>query len=148
MWDYVKAFPPIRILLGTIQSPRKMLFFNSLVLAICFTGISAFAFLVCAIFYQSARAQNSQDTIFINWFVLGWVGILMTAICVIGMRGAHLVSFELLLVYFWGITMMVGPLILTAVAGFDFYLFIQIWINHYWESPSFSQVNCTFISDN
>ena len=146
MLEYITSLPPVRFVLGVVQSTRKLLFFNSLILAICFTAVAAFAFLISALFYQSAKAQNSQDTIFINWFAFGLVGISMTAICIIGMRGAHLVSFELLLVYFWGITMLIGPLVMAAVAGFDFYLFIGIWFSKYWESASFTQVSTPFTS--
>jgi hypothetical protein len=70
----------------------------------------------------------------------GVIGIFMVSICIIGMRGAHLVSFELLLIYFWGITMFIGPLILAAAAGFNFYFYMTVWITHYWDSASFSLV--------
>lgn len=65
----------------------------------------------------------------------------MVSICIVGMRGAHLVSFELLLIYFWGITMFIGPLVLAVAAGFNFYFYMTVWITHYWESASFSLVS-------
>lgn len=79
-------------------------------------------------------------------FLKGIIGIFMVSICIVGMRGAHLVSFELLLIYFWGITMFIGPLVLAVAAGFNFYFYMTVWITHYWESSSFSLVIFNTIS--
>lgn len=116
---------------------RQLLFVNNLILALCSIVLAGFSFLVCALFYQSSAANS----VFTNWFALGVVGLSLTSICIIGMRGAHLVSLELLLFYFWGIAMFIGPLILGTVAGFGFIDYIEIWFKHSWEAPEFDEVS-------
>ncbi len=115
---------------------RQLLFVNNLILALCSILLAGFSFLVCALFWKGTGA----DSIFANWLALGLVGLSLMSICIIGMRGAHLVSLELLLFYFWGVAMFIGPLILATVAGFDFINYIEIWFKHSWETPVFEAV--------
>ena len=127
---------PLRYILTT--SPRKALFLNSLIIALTSMATAAFSFFICVIFYQSAADQG--DKTFYNWLILGLVSCALTSICIIGMRGAHLVSLELLMIHFWGITIFIAPLILGTVAGFDFYFYLSIWFRHQWETPVFLEV--------
>lgn len=60
------------------------------------------------------------------------------------MRGAHLVSLDLLLAYFWGIIVCLVPLLLALFACFNISLYTKIWFKHNWELPSFDQVRRIF----
>ena len=46
------------------------------------------------------------------------------------MRGAHLVSLELLLTYFWGIAVLISPLGSAIFAVFNISFYTKIWIKH------------------
>ena len=132
--------------IAMIPTQRKVLAFNMLVLCLSLSSMACFSLVVCYLFYDTA---NSEDTIFYNWLVLCFIEVCMSSVCVVGLRGVHLLSFEMLLLYFWGVTMFFGPLIMSAVAGFDFYLFLQIWFKHSWTTALFSQVKplqcCSYI---
>jgi hypothetical protein len=76
-----------------LVNPRKLLLLNSLVMFICAISLFVFTSLVCITFYQSAANQaNSQafSSIY-NWIALGAAGFGLSILCIIGMRGAHLV---------------------------------------------------------
>jgi len=124
-----------------IPTQRKVLAFNMLLLFLSLSSMACFSLVVCYLFYDTA---NSEDTIFYNWLVLGMIEVIMSWVCVVGLRGVHLLSFEMLLLYFWGVTMFFGPLIMSAVAGFDFYLFLKIWIKHSWVTAMFSEFRRAF----
>ena len=62
----------------------------------------------------------------------------------IGLRGAHLVSLELLLTYFWGIIVFIVPLVLGLFACFNFLAYTRIWFKHAWTLDSFAQVRKLF----
>lgn len=49
---------------------------------------------------------------------------------IVGMRGAHLVSLELLLTYFWGIAVLISPLGSAIFAVFNISFYTKIWIKH------------------
>src|SRR4051812_43947298 len=72
------------------------------------------------------------------------VGLGLTVTAIIGMRGAHLVSLELLLTYFWGIIMLVVPLLLGLFACFNFFAYTRIWFKHAWNLENFSEVRHIF----
>ncbi len=76
----------------------------------------------------------------IVWLGLAIVGSCLAIACIIGMRGAHLVSLDLLLTYFWGILIFIAPLLLGTVAAFKFYMFMETWFYHQWELPTFGEV--------
>jgi len=71
---------------------------------------------------------------------LGVVGIGLTITCIVGLRGAHLVSLEHLLTYFWGTIIFIAPLIVSTVAAFRFSLTVASWMTHYWDQPSFASM--------
>jgi len=75
---------------------------------------------------------------------LSILGAILTSVCIVGMRGAHLVSLSLLLTYFWGMIIFVGPLLLGVVACFDFYEYMNVWLNHQWEQPNFHGLHVLF----
>ena len=56
------------------------------------------------------------------------------------MRGAHIVSFDILLSYFWGIIVFIAPLGLGTMVAFTFYQYIGIWFNHQWSQSSFLKI--------
>lgn len=51
-------------------------------------------------------------------------------VSIVGMRGAHLVSLELLLTYFWGIAVLISPLGSAIFAVFNISFYTKIWIKH------------------
>jgi hypothetical protein len=120
-------------------SPRKFLFLLIFLVAIFSLCISGFAIFLTELFYT--RGDPSS---FINWLGLAIVGLCLTSICIIGMRGTHLVNLELLLTYFWGITVFISGLSLSVVACFSFYEYIQSWFTHSWSEPSFEGVRSFF----
>jgi hypothetical protein len=85
--------------------------------------------------------QNANGVLFytgwINWLLLVIVGGLLTVTAVVGMRGAHLVSLELLLSYFWGIIVLIAPLVLGVFAVFNISFYTRIWFQHQWDQPEF-----------
>jgi hypothetical protein len=60
------------------------------------------------------------------------------------MRGAHQVSLELLLSYFWGILVLFAPLLLGIFAVFNISFYTRIWFKHQWEEPDFRTIRLTF----
>ena len=132
---------------------RKVLALNMLILFLSLSLMACFSLVVCYLFYETA---NSEETIFYNWLALGIIEVCMSWVCVIGLRGVHLLSFEMLLLYFWvsescrhmgtypniachhancrddGVWMF--------VAGLDFYYFLEIWFRHSWHTSMFSKV--------
>ncbi len=85
-----------------------------------------------------------SGTGWINWFGLSIVGICLAITAIIGMRGAHLVSLELLLTYFWGIIVFIAPLLLGLFACFNFFLYTRVWFRHAWTLDNFMQVRELF----
>lgn len=62
------------------------------------------------------------------------------------MRGAHIVSLEILLSYFWGIIVFIAPLLLGTLVAFYFYKDIKIWVTHQWSRSSFLKIRLAFCS--
>ena len=62
----------------------------------------------------------------------------------VGMRGAHLVSLDLLLSYFWGIIVLIAPLLLGIFAVFNISFYTRIWFKHQWDKPDFIDVRRLF----
>lgn len=130
---------------ANLLKPRKLLMLNNFLMAICAIVLSGSAVLVCVTFYQSsAESTSSRFTSLYNWILLSLAGLGLLALCVIGMRGAHLVSLELLLFYFWGVAFFISPLILETVICFDFYVYLSTYLTHNWELPEFSEVRQYF----
>jgi hypothetical protein len=80
----------------------------------------------------------------LNWIGLAVVGACLMTTCIIGLRGTHIVNLDLLLTFFWGIMIFIGPFILAIVVGFDFYLFLYIYFDHWWSSSSFRGIRQLF----
>ena len=107
------------------RDSRKVLFSINLIIAVCSLCLSGFSAYLAALLYD----PNFFST-WINWMGLSIVGVSLAVTCIVGMRGAHLVSLDLLLTYFWGITVFVAPLLLGIVACFDFYSYLNVFFQH------------------
>ena len=79
-----------------------------------------------------------------NWLVLVFVSTFLVMASIVGMRGAHLVSLELLLTYFWAIIVLIAPLLLGLFAVFNFSFYSRIWYKHQWSTPNFYYVRRLF----
>ena len=80
---------------------------------------------------QPTKYDNDTVMFMLNWlsllydpgFATGWivwlglsiVGLCLSITCAIGMRGAHVVSLDMLLSYFWGVIVFIGPLVIGRV---------------------------------
>jgi membrane-associated HD superfamily phosphohydrolase len=75
-------------------SQRKVLIFSNFVLAICSLALFVFSMIVCVTFYRDTTAADLRGTFnsLYNWLLLALAGLCLAVICVIGMRGAYLVS--------------------------------------------------------
>lgn len=73
----------------------------------------------------------------LNWIVLTCIGFLLLILCIIGFRGASSVNLELLLTFFWGMMIFIAPIILGVVSCFDFYTYIELFLQHGWQGNSF-----------
>jgi len=106
---------------------------------------------MCALFYQSVQVsvsgENSEGTGWIQWLGLAVVGVALSITCAVGIRGAQLVSLDLLLFYFWGIAVFLAPLLLLTIISFDFYTYIDVYFHHHWEEDSFSAIRNIFCED-
>jgi len=107
------------------RDSRKVLFSINLIIAVCSLALAAFSAYLAWLLYD----PNIYST-WINWMGLSIVGLSLAVTCIVGMRGAHLVSLDLLLTYFWGITVFVAPLLLGIVACFDFYEYLNVFFAH------------------
>lgn len=87
---------------------------------------------------------SSISTGWITWLGMSLVAICLTITSVIGMRGAHKVSLDLLLTYFWGIIVFIAPLLLALFACFNFYFYTRIWFKHQWGTVRFERVRSLF----
>jgi hypothetical protein len=122
---------PLQALSST--SPRKVLFGLNLTLFLCMICLSAYSVYVTWLLF-------SKDffTGWINWFNLLVVGFFIAVTSIVGMRGAHQVSLELLLSYFWGLIVLIAPLLLGLFSVFNISFYARIWFKHQWEQPEFS----------
>jgi len=82
-----------------------------------------------------------------QWLGLALVGFALTFICALGIRGAYLVSLELLLLYFWGVAVFLAPLLLGTVTCFDFYSYIDVYFRHHWEEDTFLGIREFFCAE-
>jgi hypothetical protein len=144
--DRIASFftTPIATLYKT--SPRKMLLVNNLIMCFCSLILCGFAMYVSALFYKAISDENNEDNSgWLQWVGQAIIGICMVTISIVGMRGAHLVSLELLLTYFWGIVVFLAPLLLGTVGSFLFsFLYIDVYVRHRWSLDSFAQVRNLF----
>lgn len=124
-------------------SPRKLLFSINFFVAAYSICLSSFSLFLSSLLYDPGFATG-----WIVWLGLAVVGICLAITCIIGMRGAHLVSLDLLLTYFWGIIVFIGPLVLGTVAAIQFYLFMETWFYHEWPLVTFAKMRALFCPDN
>ena len=129
-----------------------MLFLLSMIL-------SAFSIYLCVIFsshgssttppskVSSGNSNGSSNGTWLNWLFLVIQGFFLCVISIIGMRGGHLVDVSLLLTYFWLLAVFVAPVVLTTVACFDFYQYLDIWFKHDWETNAFAGIRQVFCSE-
>ncbi len=123
----------------SFRDHRKVLFVCNLLIAIASALFSAFTAWLSVLMYDPVHR-----TIWIGMLGLCILGAIFSTVCIVGMRGAHLVSLDLLLTYFWGTTVFVGPLLLGVVACMDFYTYTQVWFKHQWELPNFNGLHTLF----
>lgn len=118
-----------------IISPRRILLL--LISFICISAVVLFgiSIFLCNIFYSS-----SESLAYAGWLGISIGGIALFIMCVIGLRGTHLVNLELLLTYFWGITVFISAIILAIVSSLNSYVFINIWLEHSWQNVNFNEV--------
>lgn len=122
-------------------SPRKLFFSINLVVTALSLGLFGFSIVLF-----SLLPDPRIILAWIVWLGLGVVGFGLTITCIVGLRGAHLVSLEHLLTYFWGIIVFIAPLVVSTVASFKFSLSVEKWVNHYWDQPSFDHMRELFCS--
>ena len=124
-----KILWPIRFI--SSLPPRTLLFSYNFAVCVCSVVLTFCSVYVASLFYigeQSATGNRGTD--WITWLGLGIIGLILTATCIIGMRGAVIVSLDLLLIYFWAIVVFVAPLLLGTIACFDFYLYMKVYFRH------------------
>ena len=128
------------------RSPRQLLLVNNTILVICSVALSAFSLYMCALFYKSvtATSNESSGTGWMQWGGFAIVGMSLTFVCIVGIRGAKIVSLELLLFYFWGIAFFLAPLLLSTVMCFEFYSYIDVYFRHHWEDDNFLEIRKLF----
>eukprot|EP01041_Mallomonas_annulata_P008571 gene8571-17681_t len=110
-------------------------------------GLTLSTFSMVTIFFFSRSIEYGGTTYF-GLIALAIVGLGLALTCVIGMRGAHLVSLELLLIHFWAITVFIAPLVLGVVICFIFLFYMDTWVNHNWDSMSFDKFRSLFCDAN
>jgi len=157
-WNILESFLecfiwPIRYFLNT--SPRLLLILNNTIICICSIALSFCSLYVASLFYVSSANNSStsssksgSDTDWFTWLGLAIVGLALMVTCIIGIRGAHVVSLELLLIYFWAIVVFIAPLSLGVIACFDFYQYMETYFNHRWELAPFDEVRRLFCPSN
>lgn len=140
-------------------SPRKLLFGINFLLTVCSICIAGFCIYLCQLLYEpkftSGKSPSSHNCFLQTLnesFYIGWsnfLGMSIVSLClvvtaIVGMRGAHLVSLELLLSHFWLIIIFIAPLLLGLFSCFNFYFYTKIWFKHSWELPNFLEVRKIF----
>lgn len=132
IWSYLSK-------MYSFRDHRKVLFVCNFLIAIASVLFSAFAAWLAVLMYDPV-----YGSVWMGMMGLSILGAILTSVCIVGMRGAHLVSLSLLLTYFWGMIIFVGPLLLGVIACFDFYDYMFVWFNHQWEQPNFSGLHDLF----
>ena len=123
----------------SFRDHRKVLFVVNLLIALASGILAVFAGYLSIVMYDDV-----YFTVWTGWLGLSFLGTTLMIVCIVGMRGAYLVSLDLLLTYFWGIIVFVGPLLLGVVACMDFYTYMTVWFTHQWELPNFWGIHDIF----
>jgi hypothetical protein len=118
-----------------IISPRRLSFLLISVICASSVFISGFSIFLSNIFYNDSDPSGS-----VGWVGISIGGISLFFMCIVGLRGTHLVNLDLLLTYFWGITVFISALTLAVVSCFNSYIYIKIWLKHSWQKPSFKEM--------
>lgn len=132
---------PLRTL--CISSPRKLLFATCLLMFLSSLFMSGFNLWLCYFFYDNTFSYS-----WVNFLGLAILGALLGMICLLGMRGAHIVTLDYLLLYFWFTVVLVAPLAYGTVVAFDFIVYMKIWFLHSWTLPAFAKLRNLFCADN
>lgn len=128
---------PMRTL--CVASPRKILFATCLLMFLSTLFMSGFNVWLCFFFYDETYSYE-----WASFLGLAIVGACLGVICILGMRGAHIVTLDLLLLYFWLTCVLVAPLAMGTVISFDSILYMQMWFDHSWTLKSFSKLRNLF----
>ena len=116
----------------SLVSPRRLLFLLISVICVSSLVLSSFSIFLTRIFYNEEDLTASS-----SWLGISIGSISLFLMCIVGLRGTHLVNLDLLLSYFWGITVFISALTLAVVSCFNSYIYIRIWLKHSWQKRSF-----------
>jgi hypothetical protein len=106
-------------------SPRQCLKISIYGIHICSLFIMGVCIFLTLSFYNPKILGSTA-----SWLSISVAGITLWFMSIIGLRGSYLVNLELLLTYFWGISVFVSALTLAVVACLDSYLYMDIWVRH------------------
>lgn len=128
--------------LYSFRDHRKVLFFINLLLCVASIILAGFSTFLAYLFYD-----EYYYTVWLTWVGIGATFIMFVTVCIIGMRGAYLVSLDHLLTYFWGAVVFTGPLLLAVIFCLDFYDYMLVWFRHQWELDNFAQMRLIFCEE-
>lgn len=114
-------------------SPRQYLKLSIYGINICALLILSDCLFLTLMFYNPKILGSTA-----SWLSIAVAAIALWVMSIIGLRGSYLVSLELLLSYFWGVSVFISALTLAVVSCLDSYLYMDIWVRHSWEEPVFS----------
>lgn len=118
---------------------RKVLFGINLFMTVVSVILTGYTVYLAYLFYDVEQA-----TVWIAWVGFGAIFLLFASFCIVGMRGAHLVSLDHLLAYFWCMVIFIAPFVLGVIACIDFYEYIDVWFKHQWEMDNFANMRQLF----
>lgn len=95
-------------------------------------------------FDLSILATSSQ--IFQTFISLISAGLVFSILAICGIIGNSKVNLNFLNLYFWVCVLSVSPLIMLAVACFDFQAIFRGWIRHRWTSGLVIIVDCVLLN--
>lgn len=120
-------------------SPRKILFFINLLMCVTSFLVAALAIFLCQLLFDPNFTEG-----WITWLGMAIVSLFIALVAILGMRGAHLISFDLLLAYFWLIILFIVPFIVGVFSCFNYNLYTEIWFKHSWDLSNFKGVRRIF----
>ena len=123
----------------SFRDHRKVLFGLNFFMAVVNVVLTAYTVYLAFLFYD-----DYYRNVWIGFAGLSCLFVTLATVSIIGMRGAHLVSLDHLLTYFWGVVVFCGPLILGVIACVDFYEYIDVWFKHQWELDNFANMRELF----